>query len=142
MSKMCLQICHYCDQNCQRMAWASYHKKECVLIRRILAYDNYINDMERLKIRIIVKLTFFNGHEEFENLPNGQRVFFKDLMSNVDQVRSTFPHNMICESNWNNFKRAMGKDQSPSLEEVQEIYGKILTNNMMREIMFEQMEQE
>ena len=35
----------------------------------------------------------------------------------------------------NNFKRAMDEDKSPSLEEIEEIYGKILTN-IMREICF------
>ena len=30
----------------------------------------------------------------------------------------------------------MDEDKSPSLEEIEEIYGKILTNNIMREICF------
>jgi len=132
------KLCHYCDQNCQRNAWISYHRKECILIRRIIINDdnNYITDMERLITRIVVKLTYFNGNEESEQLPNGQIVHFRNLVSNVDQIRNSIEHKGVCQVIWNGLNDAMGEAHSPSLGDIEEIFGKIKTNHFRREMGF------
>ena len=103
------QLCYYCDSDCHQRAWNSYHKKECKFLRKLYENDDEVNDAERLILRIFIKLFFFGGYEEYEELPNGKNVYYKDLMTNVDKIKSSI-HGQICEFNHMNLKEAMGEN--------------------------------
>ena len=110
---------------------------ECFYLKKQISNPNGFQDNTRLILRIISKLEK-GGHEEYEKLPTGQKIFWKDLMSHKKDL-DLYPRIegwthwkifMADDENcnyYNDIKESMG-DKCPPMEELLDIYGKILTN--------------
>ena len=123
---MSCKYVHYCSRSCQEKAWKTYHKEECVLLKtfhRNNPNNSYPPDYIRHVARIIIKLKK-NGKEEFVEMPNGQKRFFKDIPINYDLVAKDPKFSSIFTSVY----IYMGS-KTPPYQYVFEIVGKLLTNN-------------
>ena len=71
------QYVHYCSKSCQVEAWKKFHKEECGFLKEKPDALPII----RLAARIAIKLKK-GGDNEFEELPDGRKIYFNDLVSN------------------------------------------------------------
>ena len=71
---------YYCNSECQRNAWISHHKRECAYLKQappiVLKTEPLF-----LLVRIILKLQKGGGNKEFDELPDGKKRYFSDLVS-------------------------------------------------------------
>jgi len=52
--------------DCHQGAWNSYYKKECKL-GKLRETEDEVTNLERLILRIFIKLSFLGGYEEYES---------------------------------------------------------------------------
>ena len=118
------KIAHYCSRDCQEEAWHNHHKAECKYLRNM--QTSYLqNDAILLMIRIILKLQN-NGYQVFSELPNGEKRYYKDLISH-DEKR-TFEENFRLEMTYGILEKILERNILLSKSDVFEIYGKLSTN--------------
>ena len=77
-------------------------------------------------VRTIIRLQT-HGDEIYDELPNGKRRYFKDLMSHKDDIENDLPSLKDFNETYSILQSWM-KNQLPSRSEVLEIYGKIKVN--------------
>ena len=70
------QYVHYCSKSCQVKAWKKFHKEECEFLKEKPDAPGII----RMAARIAIKLK--KGDNEFEEMPDGRTIDYKDLISN------------------------------------------------------------
>ena len=70
------QYVHYCSKSCQIKSWKKFHKEECEFLKEKPDAPGII----RMAARIAIKLK--KGDSEFEEMPDGRKISFKDLVSN------------------------------------------------------------
>jgi len=117
---------YYCGKNCLKKAWKSYHSKECGFLKDVSEEDLEDLDMERMIVRTILRLQN-DGKEVFDELPNGKRRYFKDLMSHKEDIENDTTTLKEFGETYSILQTWM-KDHLPSKSEVLEIYGKIKVN--------------
>ena len=141
----CLYV-HYCNKSCQASAWKSHHKFECKISfwftksesklqmantdkRQHYFYTIIYRHNIQILVRLISKLSH-GGHEYYTVLPNGEKRFFENLISNKDEFAKN--------ASWlKDFKRVYeilksfendGYIKVPSEEKLLEMYAKYWTN--------------
>ena len=121
---------YYCSKNCLKQGWKSHHSKECEFLKQVSEDDLQDLDFERMVVRTIIRLQN-HGHEIYDELPNGRRRYFKDLMSHKTELAKdsrmkllSHIYNLLQIS----FESAGMKDILPSKSEVLEIWGRLLVN--------------
>ena len=117
---------YYCSKNCLKQGWKSHHSKECEFLKQVSEDDLQDLDFERMVVRTIIRLQN-HGHEIYDELPNGRRRYFKDLMSHKDDIENDLPTLKDFNETYSILQSWM-KNQLPSRSEVLEIYGKIKVN--------------
>ena len=73
---------YYCQRECQKKAWKSYHKYECEVL--VNPENNNWENQNMLVGRIMQKIIHCGGNEEFVELPDGRKIYFKDLRSEIE----------------------------------------------------------
>ena len=153
---------YYCNRKCQLEAWKSHHKLECYYLQRMpfmfkMFQDigsqmisvegsdlfgaasekskdeikNYVKEEVLKLLRIILKLSE-KGKEEFFVLPNGKKRHYKDLVSNVEELKRKYD-----EKNMNRlrfyheqYQAWLGSRAPSSFDEFFDIFGKSDTNEV------------
>ena len=83
-------------------------------------------DFERMVVRTILRLEN-GGNQVFDELPNGKRRYFKDLMSHKEEMENDKTTLKDFDETYSILQSWL-KDKLPSKSEVLEIYGKIKVN--------------
>ena len=136
------KLVYYCNSDCQKNSWEELHQKECKFLRKFKP-PYFIQPLESIGegssfyyavylTRIILKLKKVGGPEIiFDELPNGQRRYFKDLMSHKDSIsndpeRLDYFHRIFecLQILWD------GTDEILDKSEILEIYGKTYINSL------------
>ena len=137
--KKCSQckLVSYCQISCQKKAWLEYHQNECTHLKKLqesfsreklislptgspLFYALFI-------ARILHKLKN-GGDKEFFEFPNGQRRYFKDLVSHQEDIARDDTNVSDVKSVHAQLHTLLGPTNSPSFLTVLQIYGKIIIN--------------
>ena len=85
----------------------------------------------RLIARTILKLKYDDGYENYVELPNGTRRYFKDLVSHKEEILQDYRKMIQFNSLYSILEMWFGDiEQIPSKEIVLEIFGKILINSI------------
>ena len=131
LSSMSFQKCsgckfvYYCSVTCQRKAWKSYHRQECLYLRKVM--PKYPPDTCRLIARIVLKLRQ-GGMREAADLPNGEQRYFDDLMSHQREiVRDS--HRIEAFQSFYEVLNHCFNEFCPPKNEVLEIYCRVLINS-------------
>jgi len=117
---------YYCGKNCFKKAWKSYHSKECGFLKDTSLEDLEELDFERMVVRTILRVQN-DGNQVFDELPNGKKRYFKDLVSHKEDIENDLTTLKEFSETYTILQSWM-KNQLPSKSEVLEIYGKIKVN--------------
>ena len=125
------KVLFYCSTACQKKAWASHHKWECKCIgkmSKIGLFEGNFDDF-RMMCRVILKLKN-GGHKIYDTLPNGQKVYYEDLMSHIEDLENR-PHFLESIENFMHpiLQDCLG-DEKLTKEFVAELFGKLTTNQL------------
>ena len=121
------KLVYYCNSTCQRNAWDSHHRAECVYLKKGLPPIVLKSEAILLTIRIILRLQKEGDKEFVVQLPNGQKRCFSDLMSHKKDIEND-PDHMETFRNLYVLLKASLMGNLPSESNVLEIYGKMMVN--------------
>jgi len=116
---------YYCNKDCQKEAWNSFHKKECKYLGK--STDYWSKSIENRFVLRVLSRVRNGGDTAKETLPDGRIVQFHDLQSNIPEVKAD-------KELYTVFKKVqkvlteMMKEKCPSEEDLMELYGKIVVN--------------
>ena len=121
---------YYCSVKCQKSAWQTYHKKECLYLRKVM--PKYPTDTVRLLARIVLKLRE-GGMRESADLPDGQKRYFDDLMTHQREIVRDPERIEAFQAFYEILRQCL--DFCPPKNEILEIYCRVLINsfNIMNE---------
>lgn len=125
------KVVYYCAKaQCQKNAWLTYHKDECMILRKVA--PNIPTDTVRLMARIILKLRAGGTKlsDDLPDWPEGQnRRYFDDLLSHQKDIVRDSKRIEAFQSFYVILQKCLGEDKLPPKSDVLDIFGKILINS-------------
>ena len=120
------KLTYFCTVTCQKKAWATYHRDECLYLRKVT--PKIPTDTVRLIARVIFKLRQ-GGRMDRAQLPDGSQRYFEDLMSHQKNIVKDEHRIEAFLSFFAVLQECLGVDNLPPKSEILDIYGRILINS-------------